>query len=357
MKKLLLVLMFVPLVSFGQKLLDNTLEEAVTYTHTKDYYPYLNLTTQDTLILPINIDVELSVESLRDLNLKSNYFYIRLKEAYYTKSDSVYITKSLDTIKTDVMNYVQLIYPESDQTFIGGVYFDGKINDSTYQYTNSLFEGVLPHKWDLRNYPFDNQQLKIRFRALEDSSYISLNVTKLYSPSLSNDFPDLMDGFSVEGISFKKRYLTDLFSMIETSEGIQRNLVVEEIIFLVDIDRKGSFLYFKLFFGAFLSFIISCLVFFISRNLFETRITLSLGGIFGAVGNKYFVESAMPEIQVLTKADLINNLVILLIIINVFIVIAQQNKEINLGALEKNKNAALFMVALFIITNSVIILF
>ena len=79
MKNLLLLLLIVPLVSFGQKLLDNTLEEAVTYTHTKDYYPYLNLTTQDTLILPINIDVELSVESLRDLNLKSNYFYIRLK--------------------------------------------------------------------------------------------------------------------------------------------------------------------------------------------------------------------------------------------------------------------------------------
>ena len=37
-----------------------------------------------------------------------------------------------------------------------------------------------------------------------------------------------------------------------------------------------------------LSFIISYLVFFIDKKYFETSITLSIGGIFGAVGNRYF---------------------------------------------------------------------
>ena len=143
--------------------------------------------------------------------------------------------------------------------------------------------------------------------------------------------------------------------MIDTTEG-KRNEVNDELIFEVLVSRKGAFLYFKLFFGAILSFIISYLVFFIDKKLFETRITLSLGGIFGAVGNKYFVETSMPEIQVLTKADLINNLIILLIIMNIFLVIAQQQKNLNVGILENNRNASIFMILIFILTNSIIIL-
>ena len=137
----------------------------------------------------------------------------------------------------------------------------------------------------------------------------------------------------------------------------KRREVYDELIFEILISRKGAFLYFKLFFGAVLSFIISYLVFFIDKRLFETRITLSLGGIFGAVGNKYFVESSMPEIQVLTKADLINNLIIFLIIVNIFLVIAQQNKKINVRLLEDNRNAAIFMLIIFAFSNAVIILF
>ena len=48
------------------------------------------------------------------------------------------------------------------------------------------------------------------------------------------------------------------------------------------------------------------------------------------MGNKYFVENSLPELLILTKADLINNLVIVFIIINIFLVIGQATKKINL---------------------------
>jgi hypothetical protein len=81
-----------------------------------------------------------------------------------------------------------------------------------------------------------------------------------------------------------------------------------------------------------------------------------LGGIFGAVGNKYFVENSMPSIQVLTKADLINNLVIIFIILNIFIVISQHTSKISIWKFEKNKFSALFILALFIFFNFLIII-
>ena len=111
----------------------------------------------------------------------------------------------------------------------------------------------------------------------------------------------------------------------------------------------------KLFFGAFLSFLISYLVFFIDPEHFETRITLSLGGIFGAVGNKYFVENSMPALQVLTKADLINNLVIIFIILNIFIVIAQHTSKISLWKFENNKFSSIFIFLLFVFLNFLIV--
>ena len=126
-----------------------------------------------------------------------------------------------------------------------------------------------------------------------------------------------MDGYNVVGIevnnTFKKTNI-----LVEYADGV-RNKVISTVEFLVSVDRDGAYLYFKLFFGGFLSFLISFLVYFIKPEFFEIIITLSLGGIFGGVGNKYFVENSMPAIQVLTKADIINNLVIIFIIINIFI--------------------------------------
>ena len=72
---------------------------------------------------------------------------------------------------------------------------------------------------------------------------------------------------------------------------------------------------------------------------FESRISLSVGAIFGAIGNRYFVDSTMPNVQVLTKADLLNNLVLILLAFNILIVILQENKNFSIPYLENNKNA------------------
>ena len=110
-----------------------------------------------------------------------------------------------------------------------------------------------------------------------------------------------------------------------------------------------------LFFGTFLSFIISYLVFFIDKKYFETRITLSIGGIFGAVGNRYFVESIMPEVQILTKGDLINNLIIFLIVMNILMVILQNNAKIKNKYILNNKYPAIFCFITFVLLNLIII--
>ena len=209
---------------------------------------------------------------------------------------------------------MNLIYPESDKTYVSDLYFDDKfkypgITDSVNQFS-AYSEVELPHKWNLRNFPFDNQLLKIIFRATEDSSIVRLEPSKQFPPKINPErFKYLLDGFNIKNMTTSKEYVES--SVIGDYVEGKRSAVYEQLVFNINVDRKGSYLFFKLFFGGFLSFLISYLVFFIDPKYFETRVTLSLGGIFGAVGNKYFVENSMPSLQVLTKADLINNLVII----------------------------------------------
>jgi len=102
-------------------------------------------------------------------------------------------------------------------------------------------------------------------------------------------------------------------------------------------------------------FIISWLAFFIPPKDFEPRISLNIGAIFGAIGNRYFVDSAMSSIQVVTKADLMSNMCVLLLIFNIVIIIVQRNDDVTWPYFEKSTNALIFSASLFIILTFLII--
>jgi hypothetical protein len=69
------------------------------------------------LNLPIDIEIGLFVMAVRDLQIKSNYFYAEIADAAHFKYDTVYVTQSMDTVAIGP-RFVRLLYPESDQTFI-----------------------------------------------------------------------------------------------------------------------------------------------------------------------------------------------------------------------------------------------
>lgn len=325
-----------------------------------EYPPYIKLEDDDLVKLPIEFEIELNIQKFRDVDVKNNFYYTAFSWAIYSPIDTLHVTKNNDTISYyDPEDYIRVIYPESDRAWNKMEFvYDGKfkhkhLKDSVIQWSKySEFE--LPHKWELRNYPFDTQNFKIIFETLKDTSYVRLSPSIEYPPKIDPErFNFIQDGFEIISLKTDKAYLgSGYFSNYIEGE---REEIVEQLIFSIETNRSGSYLFFKLFFGAFLSFLISYLVFFIEPKYFETRITLSLGGIFGAVGNKYFVENSMPALQVLTKADLINNLVIIFIILNIFIVIAQHTSNISLWKFEKNKFSSIFIFVLFVILNFLIV--
>lgn len=301
-----------------------------------DYYPYIELSDKDNIKWPTNYDISVFVNELSDISIKNENFYVRLN-AYYTSSqDSIYITDNGQKLYTDANNLLAFEYPEgdrelSDVNYDEKVFFDGDSINVSIGY----FEGDLFHKWDLRDFPFDTQELKLKFSSKFDTSLVVLNEGDFQkSRIVFDDIDYLKEGYVIDALKVTKSSSSGPVLNFADST---RPAVYDEIIFNIVLSREGNYLFFKLFFGAFLSYIISLLVFLIDKKLFETRITLSLGGIFGAVGNKYFVENSLPEILTLTKADTLNNMIILFIVLNIFIVIAQSTKNINIGVFENNK--------------------
>lgn len=333
--------------------------DSLTYNqklNSGEYYPYFKSDSATLYPYPFHISIGIEVQKLEGLDIKNQDFYIGFNINTITP-DTVDFNSNGDTLTNleDPFDFFYPEYPEHDRTYPprwGDPWVN--FNDSLKLDWFAYMETVLPHVWDMKDYPFDQQKLKIIFNGIEDTSQIKLVAEDSLNYVNDDILMFIKDGFNVSHISSVNHYV-EVPDTRNNFVGGERLKIIQMLIFEINLERSGSYLYFKLFFGGFLSFLISFLVFTISPRLFETRITLSLGGIFGAVGNKYFVENVMPNIQVLTKADLINNLVIMFIILNIFIVIGQQTKSIPLGKFEKNAFAAKAILILFILTNLIIV--
>ncbi|MEE3034408.1 MAG: hypothetical protein VX325_00990 [Bacteroidota bacterium] len=343
--------------------------DSIPYQRSGYPSPYLYLTNEDELKYPIDVELEFILKEIYDFDTRNTQFFTKFDWAAYSKYDTIYQTNSGKTTDlVDLRKLLKLDYIASDQTKITDLEFyfwQRKNKDQLFfepgymgkfsQYYGSV-ENSFYHNWDLRDYPFDKQKIVIRFVAQQDSSIVRLTQSKEFPASFSKNMIGLKDGYNIDKINYFNTYVSsgiyDFFS--PTSK--MRYQIFPTGNFEIVISRDGSWLFMKLFLGSILSFVISWIVFLIPNKEFESRISLTVGGIFGAIGNRYFVESTIPNVQILTKADMINNMILFLLIVNVFIVIIQNNDKISMGAFEKNNFAMIFSGLTFLVSNLLIVL-
>ena len=312
----------------------------------------------DTISLPIIYSFEIFVDDLYGFDIQNDYFFSKLFLAAYSDYDSLGLLNNGDNYSSLPKNNFKIRYQKGDASKFSDWYYQGFIDDSLYnQYAYvSEIENDFFHNWNLRDFPFDTQELKIEFISSRDTSEVILKQSENFPPDYNKSISDLKEGYKIVGITSESSFYESPFDQISDSE-TKRKKIFSKLTFKVLVDRSGSWLFIKLFLGSFLSFFISWIVFMIPLKEFESRIGLSVGAIFGAIGNRYFVDSAMSNVQVLTKADLINNLVLILLVFNILIVILQQSKEYSIPYLENNSNAMkISAIALALFTFFIMIL-
>lgn len=253
-----------------------------------------------------------------------------------------YSQKSVDTVRTGV--YLKSLYDFNSSNFSYDVdlwmWFTYK-NDSLnplktieisnakrYDYSNSSIEkrngknwasqnckATINQEWDLKHYPFDRQRLEI---VLEESEY---DIRKVFLMADKSKFEysnqiDIkgwrIDSSSIKsGISFYKSDFGD-----PTLNGESKYSKVYYTIFL---SRESWSLFFKLFTGCYVAFLVSFLVYFIKPIYVDPRFGLSIGALFAAVGNKYVVDSNIPESISFTLVDKIHIITFIYILASIFL--------------------------------------
>lgn len=331
----------------------------------KPYYPEQKLSESDSLKWPLTLEVSIEVNDITDLSYKSNRFRSKILKSVFSRYGESFITKLGDP-PID-LTHDELVSFETDEISIDErnkknlTYFNSKeypylFDENNHLKSIELVEAPIAINWNFRDFPFDTQKLIYRFKAKMDTSAIRLVASTINKSSFSDHLPNLQDGYEITSIDYSNSFETDQSDIIQTGPGEFRPLVTETLEIILNLSRNGSWLFFKLFIGGILSYLLSCFMFLIPKEEFEAKMSIAVGSIFGAIGNRYFVDSSLSGVQVLTKSDVISNLIIFMVALNVLAVILQRSKKINFAYLESEKYDFFYSIYYFTILLVAIIL-
>lgn len=238
----------------------------------------------------------------------SSIYDFKLDEKSYMADFWMWMNYKNDSLKFE--NVMEL--PNSKSSDFSHFFSEKKLD---WNWATQKCKAQLIYEWDLSKFPFDKQKLQIE---IEDSQYDTSRV--IYQADTINSKIDT--AFNSKEWIIENFSLTAGLKTYETSYGnplLQGKSSYPRVIAEITIRRNNSWLMLlKLLTGAYIAFLISSLVFFISSENQDSRFGLCVGGLFAAIGNKYIVESIVPSSTTYSLMDNVHNLTftfILLIVI------------------------------------------
>ncbi len=210
---------------------------------------------------------------------------------------------------------------------------------------------VMKESWQVHNYPFDKQKLEIH---IENSQFDSRSLVFVADTSGKHFDPELtITGWDISNVIVKtglKTYESNFGDKTLTEP--KSNYAS----FTVDIfmERNAWGLFFKLFLCMYVSFFISYMCFFIHADSMEARFGLNVGSLFAAVGNKYIIDSILPESSTFTLVDSLHALtfisILLTIILSVYSLTLANSKQLK-KANKIDKNASRILLISYLLFN------
>lgn len=216
-------------------------------------------------------------------------------------------------------------------------------------------KATMKESWNVLDFPFDKQHLKVQIEnALFD------NQSLVFKPDVKGstfDKNEAIDGWEI--VNFK---VTESTNDYETGFGDPRpsRSLQNFSSFLIemDIQRNAWGLFMKIFIGMYIAFLISIISFTIKPEELEPRFGLPVGGLFATVGNKYIIDSILPESSSFTLVDSLHTLTFLGIFATLVVsAIALKyhdngNKE---DAIAVNKKGSRWVIWIYVAANAIMI--
>jgi len=263
---------------------------------------------------PDTVSIGIYITSIHDIDFKQKEytvnFWIWLK--YKNKEFDFYNNLEIPQAKTVTKSFVTI--DSSDDR----VYMQMKL------------QCVMKDSWRIGNFPFDRQSLRIAFENSQfDSRYMVF-----VADTVGQHFDSR---FTLRGWSIDSCLLSTGIKMYETGFGDEEltkpHTEYSSFRIRLVVNREASGLFWKMFLGMYIAFLISYVCFYIHADGMDSRFGLGVGSLFAVIGNKYIIDSALPESSSFTLVDLLHGITLFFI----FATIAANAYSLNL--IKKDKVA------------------
>jgi hypothetical protein len=173
---------------------------------------------------------------------------------------------------------------------------------------------VMKDSWKIGNFPFDVQKLRL---SIENSQFDSRSL--IFVPDTVGENFD--SRFTLRGWNIDSCIISANKKKYETGFGDESlaKPQTEYSAFRVrlSITREAGGLFWKMFLGMYVAFLISFLCFYIHADGMDSRFGLSVGSLFAVIGNKYIIDSSLPESSSFTLVDMLHGITLFYILLGV----------------------------------------
>jgi len=169
---------------------------------------------------------------------------------------------------------------------------------------------VMKDSWKITNFPFDQQKLRLSLENSQfDSRYLVFaadTAGKHFDPRFT------INGWKIDSFNINigiKKYETG-FGDVSLAKPHTEYSAFRVVVVL---NRDAMGLFWKIFLGMYVAFLIAYVCFYIHADSIDSRFGLSVGSLFAVIGNKYIIDSSLPESTSFTLVDTLHGLTLLFI--------------------------------------------
>jgi hypothetical protein len=277
-------------------------------------------TAGKTVTPPDTVSVGIYITSIHDIDFKQ-------KE--YTLNCWLWLTYKNPAF--NFAKYLEIPTAKSVTRSFDTSYY--RADSSTYMIMK--LQCVMKDSWRISYFPFDHQRLRFY---IENSQYDSTRLV-FKADTLGDHFDRryALNGWVIDTCRLQtatKKYET---AFGDDSAPTPRSYYSQFRV-IVDITRDAGSLFWKMFLGMYIAFLISYTCFYIHSDGIDSRFGLSVGALFAAIGNKYIIDSSLPESTSFTLVDTLHGLTLFFI----FCVVASTAFSLRLVKKGKQRQAARF---------------
>ncbi len=285
---------------------------------------------------PDTVKVGVYIISIHDINFHDKEYTARFWLWFtYNYNKEYDFTKELDIPNAKDIEINQVL---SDT-------IDGKI------WVQLKMKCTMKEDWQVHDFPFDKQKLKIN---IEDSNR---EVTDLVFTA-DNQGSRINPNEGLSGWVLDEFEVASSQSAYDTPFGDPRpdtnGQTYSSIIISMKIEREAGGLFLKVFIGMYIAFLIALVSFVSDPDELEPRFGLPVGGLFAAVGNKYIIDSLLPESSHFSLVDILHSITFF----GIFMVLMISAWALRLhhtvspeAAVKTNRKAAIVLVIAYLLVN------